>query len=92
MNADERTVQLGRPVGHDEEVVVIVGSGAGGGTVAHELTARGIRCVVLEAGPYLKPEDYENDEWAAFNQMAWLDNRTASGPYRLARDFPNLPA
>jgi choline dehydrogenase-like flavoprotein len=92
MSTDEHTVQLGQPVGHDEEVVVIVGSGAGGGTVAHELTARGIRCVVLEAGPYLKPEDYENDEWAAFNQMAWLDNRTASGPYRLARDFPNLPA
>ena len=48
--------------------------------------------MVLEAGPYLKPEDYENDEWAAFNQMAWLDNRTASGGYRVSKDFPNLPA
>src|SRR3954454_21951298 len=38
------------------------------------------------------PEDYENDEWASFKQMAWLDARTASGPYRVARDFPNLPA
>src|SRR4051812_25241647 len=83
---------LGNPVDHDEEVVVIVGSGAGGGTVAHELATRGIACVVLEAGPYLTPEDYVNDEWAAFNQMAWLDNRTASGPFRVARDFANLPA
>ncbi|WP_148575423.1 GMC family oxidoreductase [Nocardioides caldifontis] len=83
---------LGQPIPHDEEAVVIVGSGAGGGTLAYELTAKGIPCVVLEAGPYLKPEDYENDEWAAFNQMAWLDNRTASGSFRVARDFPNLPA
>lgn len=86
------TQNHGKPISHVEEVVVIVGSGAGGGTVAHELTARGIPCVVLEAGPHLLPEDYENDEWAAFNQMAWLDSRTASGPYRVARDFPNLPA
>jgi choline dehydrogenase-like flavoprotein len=84
--------QYGTPIAHDNEAVVIIGSGAGGGTVAFELTQRGIPCVVLEAGPFLKPEDYENDEWAAFNQMAWLDNRTASGPYRVARDFPNLPA
>jgi len=76
----------------DQEAVVIIGSGAGGGTLAYELTAKGIPCVVLEAGKYLTGEDYENDEWAAFNQMAWLDNRTASGPYRVATDFPNLPA
>ena len=31
--------------------VCVVGSGAGGGTVAGELTAKGIRTVVLEAGP-----------------------------------------
>ena len=84
--------QQGRRIDENDEVVVIVGSGAGGGTMAYELTARGIPCVLLEAGPFLKPEDYENDEWAAFAQMAWLDHRTASGPYRVARDFPNLPA
>ena len=79
-------------IDHDTPAVVIIGSGAGGGTLAYELTRQGIECVVLEAGPYLKPDDYENDEWAAFNQMAWLDARTASGPYRVATDFPNLPA
>jgi choline dehydrogenase-like flavoprotein len=84
--------QHGKAIPNDQEAVVIVGSGAGGGTLAYELTKRGIPCVVLEAGPFLKPEDYENDEWASFKQMAWLDARTASGPYRVARDFPNLPA
>ena len=32
----------------DRDVVVIVGSGPGGGTLAHELCERGIRCVVLD--------------------------------------------
>ena len=76
----------------DEDVVVIVGSGAGGGTLAHELCRQGIRTVVLEAGPHLTGEDYVNDEWEAFGQMAWTDPRTTSGSWQIARDFPNLPA
>ncbi|MGP9501651.1 GMC family oxidoreductase [Specibacter sp. AOP5-B1-6] len=76
----------------DDSVVVIVGSGAGGGTLAHELVGKGAKVVLLEAGPNLKNEDYHQDEWAAFNQMAWLDPRTTSGSWRIARDFPNLPA
>jgi choline dehydrogenase-like flavoprotein len=83
--------QFGRPIPHDEPVVVIIGSGAGGGTIAHELSAQGVRCVVLEAGPFLQREDYLNDEWEAFTQMAWLDMRSTSGSWRIARDFPNLP-
>ncbi len=84
--------QLGSRIAEDEQAVVIVGSGAGGGTLAYELTSRGIPVVLLEAGPFLKPADYENDEWAAFNQMAWLDSRTSSGSFRVATDFPTLPA
>ena len=79
-------------IAHDERAVVIIGSGAGGGTMAYELTKAGIPCVVLEAGPYLKPEDYVNDEWASFSQMAWLDARTTSGSWRVATDFPSVPA
>ncbi len=91
MIMDTETADLGIDIPESEAAVVIIGSGAGGGTVAHELATRGIRCVVLEAGPYLVADDYENDEWAAFNQMAWLDLRTTSGSWRVAKDFPNLP-
>lgn len=76
----------------DRDVVVVIGSGAGGGTLANELCQRGVRTVVLEAGPHLTKDDWVNDEWPAFNQMAWLDNRTTSGSWRIASDFPNLPA
>ncbi|MGO1285707.1 MAG: GMC family oxidoreductase [Brachybacterium sp.] len=79
-------------IDHSTETVVIIGSGAGGGTLAYELTKQGIECVVLEAGPYLQGEDYMNLEWEAFNQMAWTDTRTTSGSWRVAKDFPNLPA
>jgi choline dehydrogenase-like flavoprotein len=79
-------------IDHDDEVVVIVGSGAGGGTLAYELTTRGVKVVLLEAGAHITNEDYVNDEWAAFSQMAWLDPRTTSGSWRIAKDFPNLPA
>ncbi len=75
-----------------DPVVVIIGSGAGGGTLAHELTTKGVKCVVLEAGPHLTQDHYENDEWRAFGQMAWLDMRTTSGSWRVAKNFPNLPA
>ena len=34
----------------DDSVVVIIGSGAGGGTLANELCQKGIKVVVLEAG------------------------------------------
>ena len=80
-----------KKIDQKESAVVIIGSGAGGGTMAYELTKAGIPCVCLEAGPYLKPEDYTNDEWGAFGQMAWLDKRTTSGNWRVARDFPGLP-
>ena len=37
-------------------------------------------------------EDFVNDEWESFGQLAWKDMRTTSGNWRVARDFPNLPA
>jgi choline dehydrogenase-like flavoprotein len=75
-----------------DDVVVVIGSGAGGGTLANELCQQGLKVVVLEAGPHLTADDYHQDEWPAFNQMAWLDPRTTSGSWRVAQDFPNLPA
>ena len=80
-----------KKIDQKEKAVVIIGSGAGGGTMAYELTKAGIPCVCLEAGPFHKKEDYVNDEWGAFLQMAWLDSRTTSGNWRVAKDFSGLP-
>ncbi|WP_077002646.1 GMC family oxidoreductase [Variovorax sp. KK3] len=76
----------------DDSVVVIIGSGAGGGTLANELCQKGIKVVVLEAGATQSSATFINDEWKSFGQLAWLDNRTTSGNWRVAKDFPNLPA
>ncbi len=76
---------------NDDSVVVIIGSGAGGGTLANELCHKGFKVVVLEAGQRQSPLTFHNDEWFAFKQLAWLDKRTTSGTWRVAKDFPNLP-
>ncbi len=77
---------------NDDSVVVIVGSGAGGGTLANELCQQGIKVVVLEAGAVQSSASFVNDEWKSFSQLAWLDPRTTSGSWRVAKDFAGLPA
>ena len=77
---------------NDDSVVVIVGSGAGGGTLGNELAQKGIKVVILEAGSRNEIADFVNDEWESFAQLAWKDMRTTSGKWRVATDFPNLPA
>ena len=76
----------------DAGVIVVIGSGAGGGTLAGELCRRGADVVLLEAGKHYEPEDFVNDEWPSLEQLAWLDERTTSGSWQVATDFPNLPA
>ncbi len=76
---------------NDDGVTVIIGSGAGGGTLANELCQKGIKVVLLEAGAEQSSAAFVNDEWASFQQLAWTDMRTTSGNWRLAKDFPNLP-
>jgi choline dehydrogenase-like flavoprotein len=77
---------------NDGSVVVVIGTGAGGGTLANELAQKGIDVVALEAGGRYLPDDYINDEWPSFSQLAWLDARTTSGNWRVAKDFAGLPA
>ena len=57
----------------DDSVVVIVGSGAGGGTLGNELAQKGINVVVLEAGERHEYQDFVNDEWASFMQLGGYD-------------------
>ena len=76
----------------DSSAVVVIGSGAGGGTLANELCQKGIKTVVLEAGKRESTESFQNDEWGSFGQISWLDKRTTSGSWRVAKDFSGLPA
>ena len=77
---------------NDDSVVVVVGSGAGGGTLGTELALKGIKVVMLEAGKRNEIEDFLNDEWDSFTQLAWTDARTTSGSWRVHKDFAGLPA
>jgi choline dehydrogenase-like flavoprotein len=77
---------------NDDKVVVVIGSGAGGGTLGTELALKGVDTVILEAGGRHEIEDFENDEWGMFSKISWLDKRTTSGAWRVAKDFAGLPA
>jgi choline dehydrogenase-like flavoprotein len=57
----------------DEYDVIIVGSGAGGGTLAHRLAPSGNRVLILERGDWL-PREIEN--WDA--TAVFVDNRYVS--------------
>jgi choline dehydrogenase-like flavoprotein len=63
----------------DDSAVVIIGSGAGGGTLGHELTQRGIKVVLLEAGKRQSLDTFSQVPGEAFTQLTWLDARTQSG-------------
>lgn len=60
---------------HDDSVVVVIGSGAGGGTVSNELAQRGIDVVCLEAGNRLTLADVVNDSAIMDGKMGWHDKR-----------------
>jgi choline dehydrogenase-like flavoprotein len=64
----------------DEEVdLVVVGAGAGGSVLAQRLARRGVRVVVLEAGPFWDPdEDWVSDE-AGSHHLYWNEPRVVGG-------------
>ncbi|MBI2994776.1 MAG: GMC family oxidoreductase [Gammaproteobacteria bacterium] len=63
----------------DASVVVVIGSGAGGGTLSRALAERGIDVVCLEAGGRLTMADIVNDEAQMFGKFTWLDERIGVG-------------
>ncbi len=75
----------------DDTAVVIIGSGAGGGTLADELTGKGIDVVILEAGRHVDPDEIENDEVAMDAKLSWSDPRVCTGSSIIARTFPYKP-
>ena len=65
----------------DDEAVdfAIVGTGAGGGTLACKLAEYGFSVVALDAGPYWRPmEDFASDEREQA-KLYWTDERVVDG-------------
>ena len=63
----------------DEVDLLIIGCGAGGGTLAQRLARRGWRVVVLERGPFWDPdEDWVSDEEGAY-PLYWNEPRVIGG-------------
>ncbi len=63
----------------DEVDFVIVGTGAGGGTLACKLAEAGFSVVALDAGPYWRPlEDFASDE-SEQTKLYWTDDRISDG-------------
>jgi choline dehydrogenase-like flavoprotein len=72
--------------------LVIIGSGAAGGTIADVLTARGLPVVLLEAGRRIEPTEFHQDDLKAFGQLSWLDPRVSSGSWSATTLAPDRPA
>jgi choline dehydrogenase-like flavoprotein len=63
----------------DEVDLVIVGAGAGGGTLAQRLARKGWRIVILESGPFWDPDrDWVSDE-AGQHKLYWTAPRVIGG-------------
>lgn len=72
----------------DEADVCIVGAGAAGGVIAHELAKAGLRVVLIEAGPFWNPQtDFASDELAT-QKLGWQDTRLVNGknPLKLGKN------
>ncbi|MCA9632655.1 MAG: GMC family oxidoreductase, partial [Myxococcales bacterium] len=54
---------------HDQAQVLVVGSGAGGSTVAYELARRGFDVVILEEGGSFDADDYGQSAPVAMRQL-----------------------
>jgi choline dehydrogenase-like flavoprotein len=76
----------------DGDVVVVIGSGAGGGTMAHELTRRGLKVVLFEAGRRQSLASFSQNPSEAYGQLTWLEPRTQSGTWDPVKNSPNQPA
>ncbi|MBI5608729.1 MAG: GMC family oxidoreductase, partial [Deltaproteobacteria bacterium] len=55
--------------------VCVIGSGAGGGSVASALAQAGASVVVLEKGPWLRDGDFFKDEVATARRSAYAPDR-----------------
>ncbi|MCH5586052.1 GMC family oxidoreductase [Shimazuella sp. AN120528] len=80
---------MNRKYGNEEVDVVIVGAGAAGGVLAHELSKAKMKVVVLDAGPMRDPQkDFASDELTMKN-LGWQDTRIVDGKNPLTMGHNN---
>ena len=59
--------------------IVIIGSGAGGGTIARELAGTGAKILIVERGDFIPQEDHNCNPVSVWKDLryrtteAWLD-------------------
>ena len=82
LDVHKRAVSTERMARYDDAYavdLVIVGAGAGGGTLAQRLARRGWKVVVLEKGPFWDPDrDWVSDE-AGSHKLYWTEERVIGG-------------
>ena len=82
LDVHRRAVPQERMARYDDSYpvdLVIVGAGAGGGTLAQRLARRGWKVVVFDAGPFWDPdEDWVSDE-AGSHGLYWTEERIIGG-------------
>jgi choline dehydrogenase-like flavoprotein len=76
------TFQIKEPA--KEYDICIIGSGAGGGMAAHQLSKAGAKVVMLEAGPFYDPKD---PKYITQLQPSWMSPRRGAGNHRPFGDF-----
>lgn len=77
-----------RDYAEDEVDFLIVGTGAGGGTLACKLAEAGFSVIAMDAGPYWRPlEDFASDEYEQ-TKLYWNDDRIVDGanPLKLGKN------
>ena len=74
---------------NDDVDFLIVGTGAGGGTLACKLAESGFSVVAMDAGPYWRPlDDFASDETEQ-SKLYWTDDRIVDGENPLAMGANN---
>ena len=73
--------------------VVVIGSGAGGGTVVQVLTSLGVNVALIEAGPLLNPaRDFKEHKWPHdYDHRGALDGGMYSQQKHAPFSFFNAP-
>ena len=88
---DDRDVAAVTFDNDDGSVVVIIGSGAGGGVLANELCQKGIDVVLLEAGARIEMDEFVNDESIMNPRLLWDEPRKGEGSRLNTTHFPDNP-